>query len=513
MGGINMTKVNLPATLKQYNLDTNKMSTNISKKDPKSSIQNLSIKSLLNNLSMPATEINQRIITELLNHNLSLNQELISELNDFITDFTNKDDLQTKIKVALLLKKINLPLNKKFYNFFKNYIFSKSDLKNNIQQLLNNFDYQNKLDINNQEKNSDNQIKQEITNIKTNELTKSNLNTILKKLELPLNNKNRNIIKQMLNYKLDITKESFSALKSSTQQQNSLVKLVFAQKIEITNSNLLNQIDLSENDKLIDGLLKLTKLITEDNSFSPKITAKITKLLEQNPKLLLKLKEKLSNQEFKKTTAKLNLSKLNKKSILKKALQQEIITTIITADNLNSQSVKRSIQKLNSNNNNQLVKFLFNLSQETTSEQLKENTENLSKQLINLKAVNYETNNPLLFLPIFFKKNLELAKIKVDDQEKNSKEKDNTLQFSLAIETDKLGSVEIKTKIKNNKLNILFLTNKLKTKELIQDNLTLLKKAFQQQKFKINYVDCKIKTDPQESENKPLNLTTIDFTI
>ena len=510
-----MTKINLPATFKQYNLDPNKMSTNIGKKEVENFAQKLSIKSLLQNLSLSATKNNQAIIIELLNHDLPLNKQLISELNDFISNLDTQDNLKTKIKIALLLKKINIPLNQKFYNFFKNYIFSKSDLQDNIKQLLDQLDYQPK-NTSSKTNLSANQIKQkQINNLvpKTkNTVSKSNLNSILQKLELPINKKNRKIIKKLANYKLKINLDNFKILQSTQQQTNeSLMKLAFAKKMNLNNSNLLQQINFSNNDTLIDSFLKLSKSLIKTSSLQPQMLSNIKQLLDQEPQLLLKAKNSLNNKEFKQLISKLNLSKQAETSILKEGLKKEVTETIVTANNINPESIKESLNKLNLTSDNQLVKFLFNLSTETSSEELKEKTENIVKQLINLKVVNFETDNTLLFLPIFFKKSLELAEIQVNKQKK-SEESNESLKFSFKVETEKLDSIEVKLKIQNRSLNILFLTNNSKTKDLIQENLDLLEELFQQQNFKINYAGCKLQ-EKQENNNESLSLTTIDFTI
>ncbi|MGM0502663.1 MAG: flagellar hook-length control protein FliK [Bacillota bacterium] len=502
-----MTKIDLPATLKQYNLDTNKLSTNIAKKEISNNSQTISLKSLLKNLSIPDTKTNQAIVGELLNHNLPIEQQLISELNDFITNLKDKQPLDLKIKIALLLKQINMPLNQKFYDFFKNYMFSTAELKENITKLLE--------ALSNQAANSNNSISlKEIKTLAASKANTANLNAILENLNLPQTKENQAIVKQLINYKLDLNLENFENLKSAQiQKDQSLMKLAFAKKLNLENTNLLNQIQLSANDKLVDGLMKLSKLLM--NSANPKfaLVAKIKNLFKQEPQLLLNLKNHSSTTEFENLISKLDLSSSEKNSILKNAVKKEILETIITTDNINTASIKESINKLNLTKDNQLVKFLFNLSQEVSSEKFQKESRDLIKQLINLKSVNYETNNTLLFLPVLIEKSLELAQIKVDEEEQNSSEKKEALKFSFKIETDKLDSIEVRIKTKNKNINMLFLTNNPETKKLIDNNLEILENSFKKRDFKINYAACKIKEEEPDDKKENSSFTTIDFTI
>ena len=530
-------KINLPATLKQYNLDTNKMSTTIPKKEAKNLAKNLSIKSILQNLSLPATKTNQAIISQLLDHEIPLNQQLISELNDFISKLTTKDNLATKTKIALLLKKINMPLNQKFYNFFKNYIFSATDLKNNIKQLLNQLDIptnnlsnnQNPAQHDQQNQSSSSQsssidpesLNKSFTSNLNNKLSQDNLNlsqtkldTLLQKLNLDPTKENRQIIKKMFDFKLKITADNFQKIKTAqNKNEQSLLKLLFSQKLNLDKQNLLNQFDFKATSKLDSSFLKLSQALINQDSSPQQLTAKIKKLLAEEPQLLLKLKENFSAPEFKKLSTKLNLPQTEQQQLLKQGLKNEILDTIITTNNLDSNAIQNSINKLNSGHDNQLVKFLFQLSQETSASEVQEKTEDLAKKLLNLTAVNYETEHTLLFLPVLFQEGLELAQIKFDQQQSTTT-KDKSFKFSFKVDTTNLGPLEVKVKIKNKQLNILFLVNNPDSKELMEKNLNSLKKAFMQHEYKINYLNCKLQqTETAKQDQEETTLTTIYYTI
>ena len=529
-------KINLPVTLKQYNLDTNKMSTTIPKKEVKNLSQNLSIKALLQNLSLSATKTNQIIISELLNHDLPLNKQLISELNDFVSNLKADDNLKTKIKIALLLKKINLPLNKKFYNFFKNYIFSQSDLKKNLEKLMkqlnlspNNFSnnqietelgqqnnlssaQQNSIENNLQSDTFKSSLNIDLSNNDLN-LSKAKLNMILDQLDLAKTNENRNIIKKLIDYKLNINKDNWQQLKTASNNNQSLSKLALAQKLNLNQPNLLNQLDFTNESKLNSDLVKLSKLIVDKNIDSPQLTTKIKNLVTKEPQLLLKLKENLSATDFKKLNSKINLAKSEQNTTLKQGLKNEILDTIITANNLDSNSIQQSINKLNLGDDNQLVKFLFQLSQETSSEELQEKTEDLTKQLLNLKAVNYEAENTLLFLPVLFQEGLELAQIKINQEQKEQGTEKESFKFAFKVDTEKLGQLEVKVKIRNEQLNILFLVNNPESQKLINENLESLKTAFQHHQYSLNYLKCKLQSTDNDDQEEKQSLTTIDYTI
>ncbi|MBM7555525.1 flagellar hook-length control protein FliK [Halanaerobacter jeridensis] len=532
-------KINLPVTLKQYNLDTNKMSTSIPKKEVKNLSKNLSITALLQNLSLSATKTNQTIVSELLNHDLALNKQLISELNDFVSNLATNDNLETKVKVALLLKKINIPLNKKFYNFFKNYIFSKTDLQKNIKELMQQLNLsqnnssvdQNKTTLEQQSNSLNSQQSIETNQSQNNtlkslldinfskndlNLSQTKLNTILKQLDLAPTKENRAIIKKLIDYKLNINKDNWQKLKSASENNQSLSKVAFTEKLNINQPHLLNQINFQSDSKLDSSLLKLSKVIINQNFDSSQLnqlTAKIKDLVTKEPQLLLKLKENFSAPEFKNLSNQLNLSKVEQNNALQQGLKDEILNTIITANDLEPSTIQQSINKLNSGQDNQLVKFLFQLSQETSSEQLQEKTEDLTKQLLNLKAVNYEAENTLLFLPILFQEGLELAQIKFDQQEKEQTSKEQSFKFAFKVNTEKLGSLEVKVKIKDKQLNILFLVENPDSKELLTDNLASLKTAFQTHEYNLNYLQCKLQNNKNNNEEKETSLTTIDYTI
>src|SRR6056297_3237110 len=105
-------EINKVSTLKQYNLDNNKMSNSISKKINQITTKSLTISDLLDNLSLDTTKHNKLIATELLKNNLPLHPLLFKDITNFLnqTDDLTSSDLQTKIKIALLLKKLDLPL-------------------------------------------------------------------------------------------------------------------------------------------------------------------------------------------------------------------------------------------------------------------------------------------------------------------------------------------------------------------------------------------------------------------
>ena len=543
-------KINIPVTLKQYNLDTDKMSTTIPKKEAKNLVQNLSIKSILENLSLSVNKTNQSIVSELLDHNLPLNKELISDLNDFISNLTSKDSLETKVKIALLLKKINMPLNKKFYNFFKNHLFSQTDLKNNIkeliQQLSNNnlFKEQSTAQIkenNNFAKTLRNIIDQQTTanntkqsnsssNIKifqdSSNLSNAKLNEILNKLNLAPTKENRAIIKRLIDYKLDINKDNWQKLKTTKQNNQNptaenkqlLTKLALAEKLNISDQQLFEKLNFNPQTKLADSILKLGKLLITGNTEQKnldltQLTTQIKNLITKEPKLLLKLKEDFSTADFKKLATKLNLTKSEQSNTFKEGLRNELLDTIISANNLELNSIKQSINQLNLDNDKQLVKFLFQLSQESSSEKLQEKTEELTKQLLNLKAVNYETENTLLFLPILFKEKLELAQIKFKQESNKENRKDKSFKFAFKVDAEKLGPLEVKVKIKNEQLKILFLVENPDSKKLMEENLDSLQKAFQGHDYTINYLKCKLRNNKNEEAQAEQSLTTIDYTI
>ncbi|MFO7819647.1 MAG: flagellar hook-length control protein FliK [Halanaerobacter sp.] len=543
-------KINIPVTLKQYNLDTNKMSTTIPKKEAKNLVQNLSIKSILQSLSLSVNKTNQNIVSELLNHDLPLNKELISDLNDFISNLANQDSLETKVKIALLLKKIDMPLNKKFYNFFKNHLLSKTDLKDNIkeliQQLSNNnlFKEQNGIQIkenNNFPKTLENFIEQETTvhnpkksdsSLKINHLqssstlSKTKLNEILNKLDLAPTKENRAIIKILFDYKLKINKDNWQKLKNLNQTNQNLTEpnkqllteLAFAEKLDLSSQNLFKEINFNPQTKLEDSLLKLGKLLITQNTEQEninltKLTTKIKNLITKEPELLLKLKENFPKNNFNKLATKLDLTKNEQNNTLQKGLRKELLDTIISANNLELNSIKQSINKLNLENDKQLVKFLFRLSEDASSEKLQEKTEDLTKQLLNLKTVNYETENTLLFLPVLFKENLELAQIKFKQKRNKEHTEDNSFKFAFKVDTEKLGALEVKVKIKNEQLKILFLVESSSSKEVIDKNLDSLQKAFQDHDYTINYLECKLQHNKDKEEQEEQSLTAIDYTI
>ena len=514
-------KIDLFTTLKQYNLTANKMSNSITKKEVKNLTQNISIKSLLKNLSLSINKTNQTIVSELLNHNLPLNKELISNLNDFLSNLNSGDNLETKVKVALLLKEIDLPLNKKFFNFFKNYLFSKEELKNNFKKLIKNLKLNNNFANLNQKnttsKASQNKSK---TNLKfnplqnTNALTQDKLNTLLEKITLKPTEKNRTILKKLIDYKININKENFQTLKNSSKQTNqSLTKIAFMEQLNTTNPKLFNEINLTSQDNLNTSLLKFSKMILAKNMDLGQLANNIKDLITKEPQLLITLKENFSPTDFKSLSSKLNLDKSAQHNILQDGLKEEIVKTIITTNNVDPSSIKESINKLNLNNDKQLVKFLFQLSQESSKPEIQEKAEDLTKQLLNLKAVNYEAENTLLFLPVLFQEGLELAQIKFAQSAEKDTAQEKSFKFAFKVNTEKLGELEVKVKIKNEQLNLLFLTNKNESKELIEDNLNLLTKAFQNHKYKLNYLNCKLQNEQETEKNENQSLTTIDYTI
>ncbi|GAB6137421.1 hypothetical protein [Halanaerobaculum tunisiense] len=77
-------EINKTSTLKQYNLDNNKMSNPISKKIDQITTKSLTISDLLDNLSLDTTKHNKLIATELLKNNLPLHLPFFEDITEFL---------------------------------------------------------------------------------------------------------------------------------------------------------------------------------------------------------------------------------------------------------------------------------------------------------------------------------------------------------------------------------------------------------------------------------------------
>ncbi|WP_027340310.1 flagellar hook-length control protein FliK [Halonatronum saccharophilum] len=125
--------------LKQYNLETNKLSNLITENLETKEHKSLSNKDLLINLGLDSKNQNLQIIEEFLKADLPIKKDLIikiSKLIDQLEDLSNIN-IETKIKTSLLLNKLKLPLTPKFFNIFKDSLDLEKELTESLTNELN----------------------------------------------------------------------------------------------------------------------------------------------------------------------------------------------------------------------------------------------------------------------------------------------------------------------------------------------------------------------------------------
>ncbi|GAB6100701.1 hypothetical protein JCM16358_25800 [Halanaerocella petrolearia] len=424
-------EINRLSTLKQYNLNNDKMSNSIPKNIDKLNFKSITISSLLQNLSLNTTEYNKMIATELLKANLPLNKELMTTISQFLQNTEDEISATTKekIQVAILLKQLQLPLKTKYFHLIKEYNSSSKELK----QILNQLFHQDKSKLNSQTNNSNN--------------LKSDLQKLIQQFKIPIQNKE---------------------------------------------------------DKLVTIFKKI--ITTLENKPKPNLTSQLTKIIKKHPNILTRLKKGSSKAKFGKLD-KLIKSSINDNNLLAK---YKLLTTVITPNNTTPDQVKQGLTTINFNpGQKKLIELLSNL------ETNKQEGDKFIHKLISLKAMNYETNLLQLVLPIMIKDAFSLVQIEIKDDQQQKKEKNKSdLEFSIALETEKLGDIRIKVKIQNSQLNLLFLTDNSETEELIQTQLTDLATKLKDTGYQLNYCNCKLADQKLTNSNKKeIKLTNIDFTI
>ncbi|WP_018250241.1 flagellar hook-length control protein FliK [Orenia marismortui] len=505
-----MIRINNGLTLKQYNSTEDKMSNSIKENTGQYKNNSLTIEQLLHNLKLNNNHNNQLILMELLQNNIPLKKQLFVDINQFLNEIKDysEQNLQNKIKIALVLKKLNLPLNSKFFNLFKNALKLKGKISDELNRLI-----------------SPKVVKQNNNNNNSNNnKTKA---TSLKDLNISNNKKIQEIIKQSLTLEIKLNQEEIAKINSTISKNDipfeKIKNILLLKKLELpVNNKDLNTfiltLDLTEEDNLTPTLKKLLKTLNiESNSkISTLILPKLKKIIANNPKSFIEIKESLSKMEFKNLEQKLKLPTIEKNKILKDIIKKELANNIIMPNNITEEQVQKSLNILNSSDSKQdtLLKALFYLKENNLSEEVTIEYRKILKELIANKLINYNNNPISLFLPLLVGDNIKLATIKLNqDQEKNKQnKKEKDLNFSFAIDTNKLGYIEIKIKIKNNKISGLFNTTHSKTFRLINQYLDKFKTRFQDTEYQIDYLNCKlIEEKATEQKDEKIKLKNVDF--
>ncbi|TDX52756.1 flagellar hook-length control protein FliK [Orenia marismortui] len=502
-----MIRINNGLTLKQYNSPEDKMSNSIKENTGQYKNNSLTIEQLLHNLKLNNNHNNQLILMELLQNNIPLKKQLFVDINQFLNEIKDhsEQNLQNKIKIALVLKKLNLPLNSKFFNLFKNTLKLKDKISDELNRLI-----------------SPKEVKQN-----NNSNNNKTLATSLKDLNISNNKKIQEIIKQSLALEIKLNQEEIAKINSTISKNDipfrKIKNILLLKKLELpVNNKDLNTfiltLDLTKEDNLTPTLKKLLKTLSiESNSkISTLILPKLKKIIANNPKSFIEIKESLSKMEFKNLEQKLRLPTIEKNKILKDIIKKELANNIIMPNNITEEQIQKSLNTLNSSNSKQdtLLKALFYLKENNLSEEVTIEDSKILKELIANKLINYNNNPISLFLPLLVGDNIKLATIKLNqDQEKNKQnKKEKDLNFSFAIDTNKLGYIEIKIKIKNNKISGLFNTTHSKTFRLINQYLNKFKTRFQDTEYQIDYLTCKlIEENATEQKEEKIKLKNVDF--
>ncbi|OCL27918.1 hypothetical protein U472_01575 [Orenia metallireducens] len=502
-----MIRINNSPILNKYNLNKDKMSNSIKEDIGQYKKNSLTIDELLHNLKLELNKTNKAILIELIKTNMPLKEDFFADISKFLDSFednSSTEDLQTKIKVALLLKKLNLPLNIKFFKLFK----ENTNLKDNLLKELINWS-----------------SKDTLTNINNKQETSQNKNNLLKEFKLEDNSKNKEILKSMLKFGIKINKENFISISKeiSTYDFKQIEITTLLKKLQLpTNNqalrNLFSQLKLTDSDNLSTSIEKLVSTLLTKESKTDSFTLifpKIREIIDENPKILLEIKESLSKREFNILSKKLSLSSKEEVKILKKLVKEELIPKIITQNNLTIENLKDSLTTINSNNDkaDKLLKALFHLTG-NNSEEISQSSDKLLKQLLTHRTLNYNNDLTTLFLPFFIEENINLAEIQIDQESKRNSSENNDLNLSFAVRTAKLGDVEIKLKIKDKQINGLLNTDNPKTLRLLQENLNQLRTNLANSNYQVNYLHCKLSEPEIITKNEEgIKMTNVDFKI
>jgi hypothetical protein len=502
-----MIRINNNPILNKYNLNKDKMSNSIKEDIGQYKKNSLTIDELLHNLKLELNKTNRAILIELIKTNMPLKEDFFIDISKFLDSFDNDAEmnLQAKIKVALLLKKLNLPLNMKFFNLFK----ENTELKDELLKELNNWTN-----------------KATLANVTDKEESSQKISKLLKEFNVEENPKNKEILKSMSKFELELNKENFISiskeLSSSDSKQIQLVTLLKKLQLPINNQalkELFSQLKLNNSDSLATSMKKLisTLLVNESKpDSSALIFPKIKEIIDQNPKILVEIKEALPKKDFELLSKKINLSAEDEVKILKKIVKEELSQKIITPNNLTVENLKDSLTTLNSNNDkaDKLLKALFHLTADNSSEEVAQSSDKLLKQLLVQRTLNYNNDITTLFLPFFIEENINLAEIKVNQEGKSSSSENDDLNLSFAVRTPKLGEVEIKLKIKDKQLNGLLNTDNSKTLKLLQENLNLLRSNLGESDYQVNYLACKLlEQEVLNTDQEEIKMTNVDFKI
>ncbi len=540
------------SALKQYISTLGEMSNSSEENLKKLTINSLSISDLLEDLSLNLTKENKLIAQELLKANLPLDKNLITDLNQFLTDNNFSDSLQNKIKIAILLKQLKLPLNQKFFKVFANYGKNPKSLPNNLKQLLAKHINLTSFQAASQETKQQPNLTtpQLLKQLQLTPQTKQQLNikinqqpiTIIKKLISNLTNSQSQLPNRqtILNNLKQIINNQPQLLTKLTQQvsPDKLTKFLSAIKLNnsnsapptdqttITISKIIDQLNLTpeQTDKLnISSTSNPREMLNTiinhltTNQSDQQLNTKMKNLLRSQPQVILKLQQEFPTDKVSKLLTNISLSPPESKQLLTENLNQIVNETIVTPDNISPEQIKNAVNKLNPNSSqNQLMKLLFNFTASSKeNNQLTNETQNLLYQLTSLKAVNTENNVLQLFFPILISNNIQLAQLKINQEKQEMKNQEQEiLQFSFAVKTDKLGTVEAKVKIYDQQINALFIADNKKTQQLIEEYSTKFEEKFSELDYNLNYFNCKLADDELTTDDKQeIKLNSIDFTI
>lgn len=504
-----MIRINNNPILNKYNLNKDKMSNSIKEDTGQYKKNSLTIDELLHNLKLELNKVNKAILAELIKTNLPLKEDFFADISKFLDSFKDSSEanLQNKIKIALLLKKLNLPLNMKFFNLFQ----ENNNLKDNLlKELINWSNKDNLLDTDTKNKTKSSQ---KITNL-------------LKKFNLEDNTKNKEILKSMLKFGVKLNQENFTSISKEVANYKSdqIDVTILLKKLQLPTNNqalkeLFSQLKLTDSDNLNTSIQKLLSTLLADESKSDSFTLifpKIKEIIDQNPKILVEIKEALSKKDFNTFSKKINLPVKEEAKLLKQLVKEELSEKIITPNNLTPENLKDSLTTINSNNDkaDKLLKALFHFTDSNISEEISQSSDKLLKQLLVHRAVNYNNELTTLFLPFLIEDNINLAQIQINQEGKRGSSESNDLNLSFAVRTAKLGDVEIKLKIKGKQINGLLNTDNPKTLKLLQENLNKLRLNLTNSKYQVNYLDCKLSEVAETtSKEEDIKMTNVDFKI
>ncbi|MCK8817805.1 flagellar hook-length control protein FliK [Natroniella sulfidigena] len=509
-----MTKIKETSTLKQYNLNYSKKSNLIDEKSKKNLVENATASELINKLNLENNKLNKAIITELLKLNLPLKKELVSELNQFLTQFaeSNNESLTDKIKTFLLLKELELPLNIKFYDLFKEQTNLTANLKDSFEKLL--------IQLNETDLDFDS-LGKEFNN------SEKSIEAIIEDLNFNPTPEEKELLLEMNKFNIELTENNLTTIKNNLQENSTdqlLKRMLFSKNLEDFSTDnltkLVQQIDWSPDDNLIAGFEKLINLMTTsqaDINFSNIISPNFKIILKENPELLITLKENLPQELYNDLQQELNLSTTEEVNILREETKNLLEETVITSDNLSSKKISNTINKLSLNDNQttNLLKFLFQFNQSSPKD-ISEG-EKLLKQLTSLQALNHSNDNFSIFLPLLFQNDLNLAHIKITKEAKKEAKEDknnnsNPLNFSINFQTEQLGLIKATIKIKNKKIWAQFKSDQAKTVDLINQHLDKFKTKLEANNYQVRALTCNLATD-NSTTSQQLKLTTIDLKI